>query len=243
MDAGHSRQQNFPTTQWSLIIRAAAEDPAEREQALQEICTRYWPPVYAFIRSRGHSPHDAEDFTQSFFTALLRRGDFAKADAGSGRLRSYLLGAAQHFLASEYRRGQCLKRGGGGELLSLDAGRAEAECLIPEPRDELTPERVFERQWAVTLMETVVRELEARYAAKGQAELFAALRPCLLTTEENSPAAEKARHLGITEQALRMKLHRLRQRYAETLRRTVRATLGREADVEAEIRHLMSAFT
>lgn len=240
---GNPPQQRFPTTHWSLIVRAAAADPADRESALAEICARYWPPVYAFIRSRGHSPHDAEDLTQGFFARLLEHNDFAKADAAHGRLRSYLQTAAQHFLVTEYRRGQSLKRGGGAVLLSLDVARAEAECLIPEPADDLTPERVYERQWALTLMEAVVRELEARYASKGQADLFAALKPCLLTTAENSPAAEIAQRLGLTEQAVRTKLYRLRQRYAKTLRETVRATLGREEDVEAEICHLIEAFS
>lgn len=224
-------------------MRVAAADPVEREQALAEICALYWRPVYAFVRSRGYPPHDAEDLTQGLFARLLEHNDFAKVDSAQGRLRSYLLTAAQHFLITEHRRGQSLKRGGGAVLLSLDAEKAEVECLIPEPADEMTPERVFDRQWALTVMESVVRDLEARYAEKGQAELFAALKPCLLTTVESSRAAETARHLGLTEQAVGIKRHRLRQRYAEMLRKTVRATLGTRGDVEAEIRHLLQAFS
>ena len=243
MDVGPGRQQSFPTTQWSLIVRAAAADSAEREAALAEICTRYWPPVYAFIRSRGQSPHDAEDLTQSFFEQLLRREDFAKMDAAHGRLRSYLLTAAKHFLASAQRRERTLKRGGAAVLRSLDVTEAEALCLIPEPADQVTPERIFERQWALTLMEAVVRELEARYTEKGQAALFAVLKPALLATEEYRPDAGVAEGLGLTVTALRVKLHRLRQRYAETLRKAVGATLGTEEDVEEEIRHLMTVFS
>ncbi len=223
-------------------MRAAAEDPAEREKALAEICTLYWPPVYAFVRSRGHSPHDAEDLTQGFFATLLKRHDFARADSAHGRLRSYLLTAAGNYLNSEHRRENCQKRGGGAAVLSFDVVDAEARCHIPEPMDDLTPDRVFERQWAITVMEGVVSTLAQRYVDKGQAHMFAALKPFINADDSGGRQAELARELGMSEQALRTAIHRLRQRYGEVLRQTVKATLGHNESVEEELTCLMAAF-
>lgn len=242
MDEGQSRQQAFPTTQWSLILRVTRGDPLEQQKALEEICTLYWPPVYAFIRSRGHPPHDAEDLTQGFFADLLKRNDFAKADAALGRLRTYLLAAVQNLLASEFRRGRAQKRGGGAVILSLDVEKAEADYWIPEPTDAQTPERVFERQWALTVMEQVIVRLEEHYRDKGQADLFAALKPCLMRDDEACLQAELAARLGLSESALRVKLHRLRKRYGDVLREVVGATLRPEESVADEIRQLMNAF-
>ncbi|MCB1226604.1 MAG: sigma-70 family RNA polymerase sigma factor [Verrucomicrobiales bacterium] len=236
------RSQNSPTTQWSLIVSAAEDDLAERKKALSEICARYWPPVYAYIRSNGYSPHDAEDLTQGLFEKMLKRNDFAKADPSFGRLRCYLLAAAKNHLKSEHRRQQRKKRGGGAMIFSFDAGNAEGRCLIPEPTDEITPERVFERQWAITVMESVVTRLSRRYAEKGQSELFDAIRPCINTDEDMGPQAEIARRLNMTDQALRVSLHRLRQRYREVLRQTIKETLGKDGDVDDELASLMAAF-
>lgn len=238
----NNRPNAFPTTQWSLIVRAAAADPAEREKALAEICTLYWAPVYAFIRSRGHSPHDAEDLTQGLFAELLERNDFAKADSNHGKLRSYLLTSATNHLHSAHRRETRQKRGGGAVVLSFDTVDAESRCLIPEPVDALTPDRVFERQWAISVMESVVSILAQRYADKGQAELFNTIKPFINTTEGTTAQALLAGQLGMTEQALRVAIHRLRQRYGEVLRQTVKATLGSGENVEEEIACLMAAF-
>lgn len=241
MDEGNSRLKPFPTTQWSLIVRAAADDPAERDRALAEICTLYWPPVYAFIRSRGNSPHDAEDLTQGLFAELLERNDFARADANHGRLRSYLLASACNHLTEAHRHKHRLKRGGHDVILSIDAESAELCCLIPEPRDEMSPDRVFERQWAITVMEGVVTALQERYEQKGQGALFQALKPFLMASAA-APQAELAETLGMSAQSLRVSLHRLRQRYAELLRQAVKNTLGPKESVEDEIAHLMAAF-
>lgn len=242
MDAGNSRIKPFPNTQWSLIVRASTADPVEREKALAEICTLYWPPVYAFIRSRGHSPHDAEDLTQGLFAELLERNDFARADSKHGKLRSYLLTAAKNHLNSEHRRENRVKRGGGTVMLSFDAVDAEARCLIPEPVDDMTPDKVFERQWAITIMESVVSQLAARYAEKEQTDLYNALKPFINASDTAAPQSDLARQLGMTDQAFRVAVHRLRQRYAEVLRQTVKSTLGHDEDVEAEITRMMSAF-
>lgn len=242
MHEGKTSQRPFPTTQWSLIVRAGAEDPVEREKALTEICTHYWPPVYAFIRSQGYSPHDAEDLTQAFFEEFLDRNDFAKADANRGRLRNYLLTAAKNQLNSARRDGNRQKRGGGVPVFSIDARDAEGRCLIPEPIDDFSPEKVFDRQWAITVLEKVVTALAKRYEVKGQTRLFEALRPYITNTEIAPPQSRLAEDLGMTEQALRVAIHRLRQRYGELLRETVRATLGRDESIEDEVRHLLASF-
>lgn len=242
MDEGNSRLKSFPTTEWSLIVRAASADPIDRERALSEICVMYWPPVYAFIRSRGNSPHDAEDLTQGLFAEMLGRNDFAKADANHGKLRSYLLTAAKNHLFSVHRRDSTQKRGGEALPLSFDALDAEARCLIPEPMDSLTPELVYERQWAITVMESVVMQLEMRYAEKGRAQLFHALKPFINAGESEASLRELAAQLGMTYQALRVAIHRLRQRYGEQLVQTVKSTLGHGESVEDEIGRLMAAF-
>lgn len=242
METDKCRTSPFPTTQWSLIVRAASDDQTERNIALEEICTLYWPPVYAFIRSRGHTPHDAEDLTQGLFAELIERNDFAKANSSHGKLRSYLLTSATNHLASEWRKQHRLKRGGAAVILSIDANIAEMHCLIPESVNDLSPDRVFERQWAITVMERVVCMLEERYEQKGQKEIFHALKPFINLTEIPAAQGDVAQQLGITNQALRVALHRLRQRYAEQLRETVRATLGSNESVETEISHLMRAF-
>lgn len=242
MEAEEIQDKSFPTTQWSLISRARNADPKVQHEALSEICQLYWPPVYAFIRSRGYSPHDAEDLTQDFFAELLNHNDFAKANVGMGRLRSYLLTAIKNHLASEYRRNTCLKRGGTKVILSLDADSAETRCLIPQPLDEMTPEKVFERQWVITLMERVVVDLESIYAVKKQEALFIALKPYIMTTSRSMPQADIAEKLGMSEAALRVAVHRLKQRYANLLRQTVKSTLGEDENVETEISHMMTVF-
>ena len=224
-------------------MRAASDDPVDRDKALAEICTLYWPPVYAFIRSRGYPPHDAEDLTQGVFAKLLARHDFAKVDAAFGKLRTYLLTTAKNHLASAYRKESRLKRGGDTVMLSIDAADAEARCLIPEPLDSLSPDRVFDRQWAVTVMEYVVNNLAARYAKKNNAALFEALKPFILSSSSPEPQSDLAVRLGMSESALRIAVHRLRQRYAECLRRVVKSTLVNDENVEDEIAHLISSFS
>jgi RNA polymerase sigma factor (sigma-70 family) len=242
MNEGRSKFKPFPTTQWSLIVRAGGSDPVERHQALSEICTLYWLPVYAFIRSRGHIPADAEDLTQGLFAELIERNDFAKADASRGKLRSYLLTAAKNHLAGEHRKIRAHKRGGQTITLSIDTGTAESRCYVPEPVDEFTPEKAFQRQWAITIMENVVNELSATYARKGRSELFSALRPFIQVELEPTSQGALASRLGMSDQALRVAIHRLRQRYAETFRRIVRSTLGPNENIDEELAALLSSF-
>ncbi len=242
MEVEHKPRSPFPTTHWSLIGRAASADPVDRDKALAEICRLYWPPVYAFIRSRGHPPHDAEDLTQGFFAGLLKRDDFAKADANHGRLRSYLLTAAKNHLNSEHRRQHRLKRGGDVTLISMDASVEEHFAVMQLGSDDWSPERVFHREWAVTVMKEVARRLERRYQDKDQGDLFEHLRGYITTEEAVSAQREVAARLGMSGQAFRVAVHRLRQRYRDELHAVVKSTLGSEESLEDELRQLMNAF-
>lgn len=242
MNEGRDQFKPFPTTQWSLIVRAGDSDPVARHQALSEICNLYWLPVYAFIRSRGNIPADAEDLTQGLFAELIERNDFAKADASRGKLRSYLLTAAKNHLVGQHRKNRTHKRGGQAITLSIDTGTAESRCHVPEPVDEFTPEKAFHRQWAITIMENVVNELAGAYARKDKGELFSALRPYIQVELEPGSQSELASRLGMSDQALRVAVHRLKQRYAETFRRIVKSTLGPEENVDEELAALLSAF-
>ena len=223
-------------------MRASSDDPVKREKALTEICSLYWPPLYAFIRARRHSPHDAEDLTQSLFASLLSRDDFARADSSRGKLRTYLLSAAKNYLNGEHRKEHRIKRGGETAILSIDAVGAEERCFIPEPMDNLTPDKVYERQWAITVMETVLSSLEKLYEAKQQKELFIALRPYVTVTTAPAAGAELAAELGLSESALRVAIHRLKQRYKELFRQTVRETLSNDDDLDEEIATLIASF-
>jgi RNA polymerase sigma-70 factor (ECF subfamily) len=242
MDPANSRYRPFPETRWSLVMRAGKDDETVRGQALTDLCTLYWPPVYAYIRSRGHAPHDAEDLTQGFFAKVLERNDFSRTDASRGKLRSYLLGAVKHYLSSERRDASRLKRGGGALHFSIDAAAGESRCLFVEPTDELTPDRIFDRLWATTLLEGVVLSLEASYRESGKEEAFAVLRPFISGGGEAGARAKAARSLGLSENALRVAIHRLRQRYAKALKETIADTLAEGEDVEAELAQLMASF-
>lgn len=237
-----SRHHPFPSTRWTLIARISGGDPAEREAALAEVCALYWPPVYAFIRSQGHPPHDAEDLTQGFFATFLKRDHFSGRTRESGRLRSYVLSSVKHFLVSEARMAKRQKRGGGSRPLSLDAGEGEARCQTVEATDLRSPDLLFERQWAATLLENALLRLQENYRAKGKEPLFARLRPFLRTDEAPSPPCEIAAELGLSAAALRIALHRLRLKYQQCLLEEVTATLEEGEDPEEEVRYLRSLF-
>lgn len=216
--------RSFQTTSWSLVRRANGEIDGEALQALAALCDSYWYPIYAYIRRSGHSAHDAEDLTQGFFAKLLEKGTLAHADPAKGRLRTFLLTCVRNYLRNEHdrvsaeRRGACL-------LTSFDRGWAE-ECFAFEPAHDLTPDRLYQRRWALTLLEFTLQALEAEYHADGKVELFAALRPCLGFSKEKAPNyATLASNLGSSEVAVRTQVFRLRQRWREILFQQVSLTL------------------
>jgi RNA polymerase sigma factor (sigma-70 family) len=227
----------FTTTHWSVVLQAQGDSPAARE-ALEKLCRTYWRPVYSFIRREGTGPEEAEDLTQSFFALLLQRRNFDAVRKEKGRLRSYLLISLKHFLVSEHRRAVTLKRGKGQQPVPLDE-LSGAERSDMEPADHLTAERVYERRWALTLMEQVLRRLKSEYDTAGNTGLFDSLKQLLADEVEAPSRGEIAVRLGITENAVRQALHRLRHRYQLLLREEISHTVAIASDIEDELRHLI----
>jgi len=212
----------FPNTRWSLVAGVKGR-PQDREKALGELCGLYWMPVYAFLRRRGVSAADAQDATQGFLTSLLEEDGFAKADAEAGKMRSFLLGALQRWQRGEWRKSMALKRGGDCEIHSMDAMEAEkgfqAEQEGPSPEDE------FDRRCAVAILEAALQRLAEEQQAAGKGQAFAVMRPLLSPAGGKVSQDEVARELGLSAEALRVALHRLRKRFGELLRITVADTL------------------
>jgi DNA-directed RNA polymerase specialized sigma24 family protein len=236
-----SPASRFPTTCWSRVVAAGdAADPAARA-ALEGLCRDYWFPLYAFVRRRDHPPDAAEDLVQGFLADLLERGDLAGLDRSEGRFRSFLRASCAHYLANRRDHDRAQKRGGGRAIVPLDRPGAEGR-YAREPAHGLTPERLFERQWALTLLERVLARLEAEAAAAGKDALFARLRPALqgdgLAPSSHAIAAE----LGLSAGAVRVAAHRLRDRYRALLREEVARTTDDPAAVDQEIADLLAAL-
>lgn len=237
-----SRREAFPTTRITLIRAALAEGSGARD-ALSLLCVAYWYPVYAYIRRLGYPREDAEDLTQAFFARLLETRSFRAFQAARGRFRSYLLGAVKHFLANEQDRSAALKRGGGRSAVSLeDVIRTGEERYSLDPPDTLTPERLFERQWALELLARVERRLSEEAVRGGKERQFTRLRSHLLGADEEAGYRSIAADLGTTEGAIKVAVHRWRQRFRELLRDEISHTVDDPGDVGAELRDLLSAL-
>ncbi len=228
----------FPTTRWSRVVAAGDGDARE---ALAELCAGYWFPLYAFIRRKGNDPERALDLTQGYFARLLERRTVAAADPARGRFRSFLMADCGHFLAHERERDQAGKRGGGRSVLSIDARDAEGRYAL-EPAHEETPERLFERDWALALLEGVLAGLRAEYERTGRGAVFEVLKGVLTGGGRAVPQSELARRLGTTEAAAQVAVHRLRKRYREAVRAAIAATVADEGEVEDELRTLFAAL-
>ncbi len=210
-------------------------------EALEKLCRAYWPPVYAWIRRQGHDKPTAEDLTQDFFASLLGYGSIGKAEREKGRFRSYLLGSVKHFLHNEWEKGQAQKRGGGKAPFSLDALETyEREAV--EPRDEASPDSLFDRRWAETLLAQANQRLRGDYEAAGQADRFEKLKGYLLGGRSGVSYAETAAALGLSEAAVKSAIFKLRQRYGEILRYEVAQTVQDPSEVEDELRCLLAAL-
>ena len=229
----------FLTTRWSLVARSGAADPATAQRALGELCELYWFPLYAFVRRRGLGEPDALDALQSFCAQLLERGGLDGARRDAGTFRSYLLGALRHFLDNQHRAERTQKRGGGKLAWSLDD--AEARYLA-EPADTESPERLFERRWAVALLDRATARLREEYAARSKQALLQALEPALLGDDGAIRHQDVARALGTTEGAIKVALHRLRGRMRELIRDEVLQTVDDPNAVDEELRHLFAAL-
>jgi RNA polymerase sigma-70 factor (ECF subfamily) len=231
----------FRTTRRSVILAARGGAAAEVRDALASLCRSYWYPLYAFIRRRGHDHSAAEDLVQGFFARLLEKRDLEAVDRGKGRFRSFLLASCSHYLSNRADRDRTLKRGGRRVLIAIDRLDGEARYAL-EPSHGLTAERLFERQWAVTVLECVLGRLKDELTAAGKSSLFEALGPALLGEGGRVPYATVAAQLGLTEEAARAAATRLRRRYRPLLREEVAGTLDGPAKVDEEIRELFVAL-
>lgn len=228
----------FSSTHWSVVVEAQGESPAAQE-ALEKLCGVYWRPIYAFVQRHGVGPEEAKDITQGFFADLLERRSLTAVRREKGRFRSYLLGAMKHFLADERRRAMAIKRGKGQRLIPLEELSADERAEI-EPSDPVTAEQIYERRWASTVLERVLGLLKNEYVASGKRMLFDSLKQ-LLPDEPGAPSqANVAAQLGMTENAVRQAFHRFRQRYQLLLREEIAHTVATAADVEDELRHLIT---
>jgi RNA polymerase sigma-70 factor (ECF subfamily) len=233
-------REYFATTHWTLVLNAGRNDSTSARNALAQLCQTYWYPLYAYVRRRGESPEDAEDLTQGFFARLLELNSLADVRREKGKFRSFLLASLNHYLSDEWDRERAQKRGQ-GRVISLEAGMAEAR-FSREPADTLTPEKLFERKWAMTLLETVVQRLQHEYGSAGKGRLFLALRFSIAGEKAEEPYAKLSAELGLSEPALRVAVHRLRRRYKQLFRDEIARTVATEAEVDGEIRCLYAAL-
>ncbi len=233
--------RGFSTTHWSLVLAAggAEASPSRVRSALEELCRTYWYPLYAFVRGRGYSSHEAQDLTQSFFARVLEKDGFATAVPERGRFRSYLLGAMKHFLANEWHRARTIKRGGEAAFVELDALDPEARYALEPARPE-RPDASFDREWALQSTARALDQLRAESVSSGREELFEALKGSLTGAEPKR--SETAERLGMTQGAVKVAVHRLRRRYRDLLRAEIAKTVSDPADVEDEMQYLVTAL-
>src|SRR5262245_38084435 len=237
--ASMSSPVRFATTRWSLVQAAQRVDESAGRSALGQLCELYWSPIYSFICRRGADPDRAQDLTQEFFAQLLEREGLTSADAAKGRFRSYLLAACQHFLANQHDFETAQKRGGGLTPLPLSIRNADSRSG-PEPVDGDTPEQAFERRWAMTMLEQTLAGLRAEYGAAGKEPIFERLKGSL--TGDSHSYASVAADLGMSEGAVKVAAHRLRQRYRERLREAIAETVASPDEIDDEIRALFAAL-
>jgi RNA polymerase sigma factor (sigma-70 family) len=231
----------FATTHWSVIVAARDGEAVEARAALADLCRAYWYPLYAYVRHQGNSADQAQDLTQEFFTRLLEKDFFDTVDPEKGKFRSFLLAACKHFLANERDRERAQKRGGGQPPLSLDLGDAEAR-FGREPDHTLTAEKLFERRWALALLQEVLARLREEHAARSKEALFDRLRGFLVGERQPGGHAAAAAELGLTEGAVKVAVHRLRQRYRELIREEIGRTVHDPKAIDDEIRALFAAL-
>jgi RNA polymerase sigma factor (sigma-70 family) len=232
----------FATTHWTAVMAAGRGSSPEAEVALEELCRTYWFPLYVYVRRQTPTREDAEDLTQAFFARFLKQNYLEKLTGQKGKFRAFLLAALKHFLANEWDRANSLKRGGGIMPLSLDWQDADARYQI-EPADNLSPDKLYDRAWAVTVLERVLARLRDENAAEDKATLFEQLKGVLMVGASAIPYGEAAARLSLSEGAVRVAVHRLRRRYRELLRQEISQTLSDAAQIEEEMRTLFSAFS
>jgi DNA-directed RNA polymerase specialized sigma24 family protein len=232
----------FTTTHWSIVLAAKQTNVLKSQAALEQLCRTYWYPLYAYVRRRGNNPHDSQDLTQGFFARLFEDNFLGRVKSDKGKFRSFLLAAMNHFLANEKDRARAVKRGGGREIISLDAEPAEERYKF-EPSSDVTAEVLYERRWAQTILECALKRLREEFASAGKAGQFDQLKGFLEGETGSGDYVELAQVLGTTPSALAVSVHRLRQRYQELVRAEIADTVSSPADVEEEMRSLLAALT
>jgi RNA polymerase sigma-70 factor (ECF subfamily) len=236
-----SSPREFTTTHWSVILLAGSATSEDADKALEHLCRAYWYPLYAYVRRQGHAASDAQDLTQDFFARFLERRHFRLADPHRGRFRTFLLSSLKNFLINEWEKSRAAKRGGTSVIFSLDEQDAEGRYLA-EPVDGLTPERIYEKRWAVALLDQVMTRLRDQYTANGRGQLFDALKPYIWDDVMADGYDSVSARLGMSDGSLRVAMHRLRESFRELLRTEVACTVESPAEVDEELRHLVAAL-
>lgn len=231
----------FATTRWSVVLAAGDSRTVESKEALSALCRAYWYPLYAFVRRQGRDADEAQDLTQEFFARFLEKNYLKGLRPDLGKFRSYLLASMKHFLANEWDRARAQKRGGGRAPVSLDLKDAEGRYLL-EPAHEMTAEKVFERRWALTLLDQVLAHLREDFAKSGKEKLFDRLKVFLTADRDKVPHKELAAELDMSEGAVKVAVHRVRKRYRELLRAEIAQTVADPGEVEDDIRYLFEAI-
>lgn len=241
-----NRQQNpqrgnFATTQWSVVVAAGAGDFERSAAALEKLCRQYWPPIHAFVRRRVSDRHEAEDLTQAFFAHLLDKESIKKADPGKGKFRTFLLASLTNFLANEWDKRKTIKRGGQHQIISLHEVTDEVHERVID--NSVSPEKLFDRRWAVLLVETVQARLKTEYSEQQRGAVCEKLLPALTGEMDSGWHAAVAAELGLNEGSVRVALHRLRRRFGDLLREEVSRTVSNSEEIGEEIRHLFAVMS
>ena len=238
---GAKNNSRFSTTHWSVVLTAGASASAGSREALERLCRTYWYPLYSYLRRRGCDTHQAEDCAQGFFAALLQGHALERASPERGKFRSFLLACLNHFLADQQDRAQAQKRGGGKAIVSLDIEDAETRYRV-EPAHDLTPERLLEKSWALTVLDNAMARLKAESAEAGRQDLFESLKPYLPASRGPASYRDIAARLGMTEGGVKVAVHRLRDRYRQLVRAEIAQTVSTPEQVDEEIRELFSSL-
>jgi len=231
----------FATTHWTVVLAAGQRHTPQADQALEKLCRAYWFPLYAYVRRHGHTKEDAEDLVQAFFARFLAKNYLAGLSVERGRFRAFLLAALKHFLINEWKKSQRIKRGGGEQLLSLDWETADTKFQVAAT-NEPSPDKAFDREWAVALLGRVIERLQRECAEDGKGRIFEQLKVFLMAGKSETAQSEVAKTLGQEEGAVRVAIHRLRKRYRVLLRDEIAQTLTDESQVDEEMRTLFGAF-
>lgn len=237
----HAPADVFATTHWTVVVAAGQQHTSQSVHALEQLCRTYWPPLYAFVRRQGHAPHDAQDLTQEFFARVLEKNYVHAADREKGRFRTFLIMALKRFLANEWDKARARKRGGGRVLQPLDTNLAE-QCYQSEQSHSLPADAIYERRWAVTMLERTLSRLKEEFVAQEKLVEFEHLKKFLTADRGEVPYTEVAGSMGMSEGAVRVAVHRLRRRFRELFREEVAQTVATPEDIDDELRHLLKAL-